>query len=126
MDNLKSHIDYWRNKGFFEIKFSDNFFSQEEKSIINYYGYWFKALTSGDLLPFTDKQKRFIELTRPDIENNNKQTTIYERAWFKYLGREKVILQRPNLEKVKYELENSDFYSREHYYQLHPYKRNRK
>ena len=72
MDNLKSHIDYWHNKGYFEIEFSDNFFNQEEKSIINYYGHWFKGLTSGDLLPFTEKQKRFIDVTRPVIENNNK------------------------------------------------------
>lgn len=67
----------------FEIKCSREIFSEEEIEILEKYGIQFERLTSGERVPVTDAQFRFINVTQGQCEPE----TIYEKAWDKYTKR---------------------------------------
>ena len=55
----KEHLDYLRKKGPFPLNCSCEIFTNEQIELLKKYGYWFKALTEGELEPYTNDQKHF-------------------------------------------------------------------
>ena len=66
-------------------------FNTEEREILEKYGHWFKALISGELEPYTEKQRLFMKWQR-------RKTTrlppppprVEEKTWFKYTKRKEI------------------------------------
>ena len=74
----------------FVLKCSTEVFSQQEISILEQYGEQFLLLMHGNRSPRTKAQERFIAAAHGDCP----PTTVYERAWRKYLDR--LIWEREN------------------------------
>lgn len=121
MNTKKEHLDYINSNGDFKFECSLAIFSLEEIELLRKYGNWFRGLINGDLKPFTTLQKDFIKVANQKI----KPKTFEEITWFKYCGR--VILEKENQEKfnLNCKLNDNEFFSREDYYKLHPFKKNR-
>ena len=68
--------------GPFSIDCSLQIFSMEEIEVLKKWGYWFTALVSGELEPFTKAQERFVKV----INGEEEPFTCEENAWFRYLG----------------------------------------
>lgn len=94
--------------GLFNVDCSHEIFSKEELQILEKWGFWFSALVSGDLKPFTEAQERFIKV----MKGEDKAVTPEEIAWFKYLGRKAVERKYGDRLNVRYEDEDDKFYSR--------------
>jgi len=109
MDSKGEHLDFLSRKGLFEVDCSHEIFNITELALLEKWGHWFMALTSGDLLPFTEAQKRFISVMKREA----KPETIEEVAWFKYLGRKAVEKKYGDSLSVRYQTEEDTFYSRE-------------
>lgn len=117
----KIHLDYIKEHGEFHVDCSHAIFSTEEIEILQKYGHWFRALTDGTILPFTELQKRFIAVMNHDED----PFSIEEKAWFKYLGRKKLEVEKPESFRINYMFEEDMFFTREDYYKLHSGRRNR-
>lgn len=107
MNTKGEHLEYLSHKGRFTIDCNHEIFSAEEILVLEKWGHWFTALASGDLKPFTVAQERFIKAMNKEVE----VTTIYEKAWFKYLGRKLVEKKYGDKLKIKYEAEENTWYS---------------
>lgn len=121
MDIKEEHLRYLRTKGEFTVDCSHVIFSLEEIEILQKYGHWFRALMNGTLIPFTELQKRFIAVMNHDED----PFSFEEKAWFKYLGRKKLEIEKPESFRINYMFEEDMFFTRDDYYKLHPGKRNR-
>lgn len=121
MDIKEEHLRYLKTKGEFIVDCSHAIFSLEEIEILQKYGHWFRALTEGTLEPFTELQRRFISVMKHDED----PFSVEEKAWFKYLGRKKLEIEKPESFQINYMFEEDMFFSREDYYKLHPYKKNK-
>ena len=121
MDNREEHLQYLRTKGEFTVDCSHAIFSLDELEILQKYGYWFQALTDGTLKPFTELQKRFISV----MDHGEDPFSLEEKAWFKYLGRKKLEIEKPESFRINYMFEENLLFSREDYYKLHPDKKHR-
>jgi len=116
------HHSYLRQKGLFTIDCSVKIFTAVEIETLNKYGHWFMGLSNGDLEPFTKEQKDFTKI----FMNNLLPETEYQKLWFKYLGRKQLELENPEKFKLDYQFKEEGFHTREDYFKLHPYMRNRK
>lgn len=98
MSERKDHLKYIGMKNY-RIKCSKEIFSVDELDILKIYGHWFNALTSGELVPFTKEQERFIEVHKNKLKPENE----FEKAWWKYQRRIEIEESDPNISKIKYE-----------------------
>jgi uncharacterized protein YifE (UPF0438 family) len=105
----KEHKEFLSKKGQFKIDCQTHIFNNDEIEILKKYGHWFKALTDGTLVPFTDKQRQFIQVARGIQEPFSPE----EWAWFKYLGRKRVEQEYPDLPYLNYIPDSDSFYNRE-------------
>ena len=83
MSSKNKHQKYIKENGEFVIKCNTSIFTNEEIKILKKYALWFEALTNGTLIPFSEKQKRFITSTKKEIE----PFSIEEKACDRYSGR---------------------------------------
>ena len=109
MTTKKEHLQLIRDKGKFTIDCNHAIFSLEEIEILEKYGHWFTALTSGELKPLTELQETFV-LT---ATNKKDPDSHFEHAWFKYLGRKKLELKHGDQLNVQYHVNEDSFYSRD-------------
>ena len=119
MSTKEEHNKYINSKGEFNILCSMKIFSEKEIILLRKYGNWFTGLINGDIEPFTKKQIEFIKTFQNSITPN----TFEEIAWFKYNGRLKLELENPEKFKLNYTVKGDDFFSRDDYYKMHPYKK---
>lgn len=109
MSNKQEHLAYWKSKGDFVIDCDLAIFSTEEIQILKRYGHWFRALTSGDLKPFTVMQQAFIDVAHEKRE----PITPAENAWFRYLKRKWIEEKYGDSLKKRYVPAQDTFYNRE-------------
>ena len=121
MNTKTEHIKYLKSKGDFNIDCCHSIFSDTEIRLLKRYGNWFLGLTNGDLKPFTESQEQFIEVAN----FKRKPVSEYENIWFKYLKRQKLEKENPEKFNLNYKSQDDSFFSREDYYKLHPYKKNK-
>ena len=108
-DNKKTHNDYIKAKGKFNVACDHFIFSKEEIKLLEKYGHWFEALTNGTLSPLNTDQEQFIEVARM----SRKPEKDYEKVWFKYIKRKEIESEHgPSLHK-KPIVEDDTFYSRD-------------
>ena len=105
LNTKEAHLQYIRDKGEFLVDCSHYIFSSEEIEILQKFGYWFRALTDGTLSPFTELQKRFIAV----VNKEDDPVSIEEKAWFKYLGRKKLEIEKPEAFQANYYYEKLAF-----------------
>jgi uncharacterized protein YifE (UPF0438 family) len=67
----------------FALRTSREIFTSEELQILERYGSAFERLTTGELVPTTPAQMRFINVCDGEINPE----TEYEKVWWKYLER---------------------------------------
>ena len=84
-------------------------FSTEEIEMLEKWGRWFNALTSGTLKPFTDTQKRFISVA----EGKEDPFSLQEAAWWKYLYQIAHEARRRDGVTNQYYPQTDSFYNRE-------------
>ena len=121
MNTKKEHLDYIKSNGNFKFECSLAIFSPEEIELLRKYGNWFRGLSNGDLKPLTTLQEDFIKVANQKI----KPKTFEEITWFKYCGRVKLEKENPEKFNLNFTLNDNEFFSREDYYKLHPFKKNR-
>lgn len=109
MEAKQKHLSFIRDKGPFLLKCKTVIFSSEEIEIIQKYGYWFQALTEGEIEPITALQKEFIKVAKKEKE----PISIYEWAWFKYLFRLEFESENKHIMDADYSLEEDGFYNRD-------------
>lgn len=110
MKNTKeAHVKLISPKGKFKMDCSLAIFSNEEIEILEKYGHWFKALISGELAPYTEKQKLFIEAAKGERQ----PISVEEKTWFKYTKRKEIEEKHGLVLNSRPELETDPFYSRE-------------
>jgi uncharacterized protein YifE (UPF0438 family) len=64
------------------FKFTEITLSPDEKALLRRHGTALSALRDGIAIPFTPKQKHFVEVCKGLVEPNTKQ----ERVWLKYIS----------------------------------------
>jgi uncharacterized protein YifE (UPF0438 family) len=109
MDPKQKHLLFIQNRPPFILKCKTVIFSSEEIEIIQKYGYWFQALTDGEIEPITDLQKEFIKVIRKEKD----PISPYEWAWLKYLGRLEWETANKLIMDADYRLEEDSFYNRD-------------
>lgn len=110
----EAHLLLLNGKGGFTLKCSLNTFSLDEQEILHQFGHWFDALTTGELQPLTDAQKRFVLVTKGQEE----AVSEYEKAWFHYLKRCEIEAKKGSILNARFKAEDDEFYSREGVKQL--------
>ncbi|MGJ3234201.1 DUF413 domain-containing protein [Marivirga sp.] len=105
----EQHLNYLSSKSPFKIDCKVTIFSEEELSILRNFGHWFKALAEGELEPFTEKQKLFIEAANGQRE----PFSLEEKAWVRYTKRKEIEEKYGHVLNSRPELETDPFYSRE-------------
>ena len=118
MSSKQDHLNYIKEKGDFHIDCSTIIFSSQEIAILKKFGHWFDALEKKKLEPITELQIRFVNV----CQGNNLPFSIDEKAWFKYCGRRKLEQEQTESLKAHYRFD-SEFFSRDDYYKMHPYKK---
>jgi len=110
MKNTKeAHLKLVTQKGKFKMDCSLAIFNTEEREILEKYGHWFKALISGELEPYTEKQRLFIEVAKGERQ----PVSVEEKTWFKYTKRKEIEEKHGHILNSRPELESDPFYSRE-------------
>jgi uncharacterized protein YifE (UPF0438 family) len=104
-----THKKLLKEKGEFKIDCSLAIFSEEEIEILKTFGHWFKALTEGELQPFTDLQKEFLLVARGEKD----PVSLHEKAWFRYIRRKQIEKDYGDRLHVQHHLDGDTFYSRE-------------
>ena len=104
-----NHLSHIKLKGSFNIDCNRIIFSDEEIEILEKWGHWFEGLMSGELTPFTEAQVRFIKV----INGESEPFSLEEKAYFKYLGRKSVEMKYGDRLKIRYEVTDDTFYSRD-------------
>ena len=108
MSNKQEHQAFIEKKGKFIVDCSHAVFSTEEIELLEKYGHWFKALETGELKPFTDRQKAFI------LVATHKQVafSLEEVAWLRYQWRKDWEADHDNISKEQRYLEEDTFHYR--------------
>ncbi|MAP55114.1 MAG: hypothetical protein CL605_09450 [Altibacter sp.] len=110
-DLKKIHLKFLKEQGPFTIACNHIIFSNEEISLLQKYGHWFRALENGELPPITEKQRLFVEVA------SGKKTPVSfeEYTWFKYKARLRIEEQKGDiLYRTPTYIENG-FYTRDDY-----------
>jgi len=109
MLNKQEHLKLIKEKGRFVVDCSHDIFSNEQIEILEKYGHWFMALTTGELEPITDLQRDFVLVAT----HKEEAFSLEEIAWFRYLGRKAVEAKHGDRLKQHYQSEDDTFYNRE-------------
>ena len=109
MSTKQEHLDFIKPKGKFIVNCNHSSFSLEEIEMLEKYGHWFNALTSGELKPITDSQQRFILVA----DGKEDPFTPEEFAWVQYLTRKAYEARRRDGVTIQYHMEESSIYTRE-------------
>jgi len=86
--SIEKKVDKFREeylkKGPYKIDglYDRGLFSPEEIEIIKKYGYWFEAMSFGQVPLLTERQKRFVKAQQKGFEPKS----YYERLWYRYLA----------------------------------------
>ena len=110
-DTKEYHLKYFKDKGDFIPANSLKgvpAFDEETIQLIKTYGHWFNGLMNGELLPYTEKQRLFINA----IAEEN-PISIEEQAWHKYLKRKELKETYREAMRRQPSLEDDSWYSRE-------------
>jgi uncharacterized protein YifE (UPF0438 family) len=107
-DEKSLHLSYIKDRPKFKIRCNRSIFSEEEIEILEYYGHWFEALTSGELKPISERQKFFVEVGHDKRDPFSPE----EKAWFKYLKRVAIEKEKGDKLYIKHYLPDDPFYSR--------------
>src|SRR6056297_1318615 len=105
----KEHLQYLKKKGPFSLEVNCDNLNKKEKELIRKWGHWFRALEEGTLQPFRESQERFIKVVKGEL----KPFTLEEQAWFKYVNRKKYLEKHPDMLRIKYKLDDDEFYNRD-------------
>ncbi|QEH42873.1 DUF413 domain-containing protein [Chitinophaga sp. XS-30] len=108
-NNKTTHIEYIKAKGKFAIACNTIIFSNEEIKLLEKYGHWLEALSSGTLLPCSPKQQQFIEVIRAQ----RKPETNIENLWFKYIKRKEIEAKYGKTLYATPTLKDDPFYNRD-------------
>ncbi len=108
-NDKKVHYDYIKAMGKFTIACNLIIFSDAEIELLEKYGYWFEALTNGELSPFNSEQKQFVEAARLNIPPK----TDYEKVWVKYIKRRQIEAEAGTVLYTSPTPEDDKFYSRD-------------
>jgi uncharacterized protein YifE (UPF0438 family) len=108
-DDKKTHFNYIEAKGKFTVACNHIIFSDIEIELLEKYGHWFEALTSGELSPFNPEQKQFVEAARLNIPPQ----TDYEKVWVKYIKRRQIESKAGSILYTSPMPEDDTFYSRD-------------
>ena len=108
MSTRQDHLKFIKEKGKFAVDCNHGSFSTEEIEMLEKYGHWFNALTSGTLEPFTDTQKRFISVA----EGKEDPFSLQEAAWWKYLDQIAYEARHRDGIVIQYDPQDDTFYSR--------------
>jgi uncharacterized protein YifE (UPF0438 family) len=119
--DYEKHKEYL-SKGDYPLRCQTKIFTPEEIEIIKRLGYWLEGLINGELKPITKAQQNFIAVMIEQIP----PTTNEEVAWFKYINRCRIEKKLGDKLNVSYKAEDSSFFSRDDYYKLQSYKKNRR
>lgn len=108
MSTKQEHLDFIAVKGKFNVDCKQDCFSTDEIEILERYGHWFNALTSGELQPISDTQQRFI------VVANGKEDpfSLEEVAWWKYLDQKAFELRHKEGKIIQYHVQDDTFYNR--------------
>lgn len=107
------HLEYLKTK--FNVNCSREIFSLTEIELLENYGAWMEALYLCKINPITERQNDFIE----QVETGNISVNEYAKVWFKYIMRIEIERKYGDRLKIRYEINDNDFYRREDYYKLH-------
>ena len=103
----RERVEYIKSKGKFNVNCPLNVLNDEQRKLVEIYGYLFEALTSGALEPIDATEKEFIEAIR-----QNRPKTECQKAWHRYLERKGLENKYTALNKQP-ELEQDQFHNRE-------------
>lgn len=109
MSTKQEHLDLIATKGKFTMNCNHGSFSTEEIEMLENYGHWFNALTTGSLKPITDAQQRFILVAT----GTEYPFSLEEVAWWKYLDQTSYETRRRDGVIIQYYPQNDTFYSRD-------------
>jgi uncharacterized protein YifE (UPF0438 family) len=109
MSSKQDHLIYIQVKGEFIVNCNHKIFHPDEIKVLEKFGHWFLALTTGILEPISDGQKEFIRVANNEIT----PITIAEKAWHKYLGRKAIETKAGESLNIQYQIEEDTFYNRE-------------
>ena len=109
MSTRQDHLKFIKEKGKFAVDCNHGSFSTEEIEMLETYGHWFNALTSGELEPCTDSQRRFVLVAA----GNEEPFSLEEVAWWKYLDQTAYEARRRDGVIIQYHIQNDTFYNRD-------------
>lgn len=109
----ESHLEYLKTK--FNVNCSREIFNLVEIDLLENYGAWMEALYLCKINPITERQNDFIK----QVETGNVSENEYAKVWFKYIKRIEIERKYGDRLKIRYEINDNDFYRREDYYKLH-------
>jgi uncharacterized protein len=109
MKTKAEHLEYLKQKGPFDLEGDTAIFNNEEIQLLQQWGHWYNGLSSGELIPFTELQRRFVSVMKGEFD----PFSLDEHAWFRYLGRKRVKEQKGDRFNPQHHIEDDNFYSRE-------------
>lgn len=107
MSNLDKHHFFLKKKNF-TINCSPVIFADAELQLLKTYGNWLQALAYGDILPVSEAQEQFIQVSQRQLPPK----TAMETAWYKYQRRRQLEQQKGAQLKQQYKFVDDSFFSR--------------
>ena len=96
----RDHLELLRSQDFI-IDCAPPNLSRDERGLLQRYGRWLTALAAGTIQPFTDAQRRFLEV----VKGKRDPTTSHEIAWMKLVERRRI--EAENRSAPHYEVSDS-------------------
>lgn len=109
MNTKAEHLAYIKQKGSFDLEGDTAIFNHEEIQMLQQWGHWYNGLTSGELIPFTELQSRFVSIMNGEFS----PFSLHEKVWFRYLGRKRVKEQKGDRFNSQHRIEDDTFFSRD-------------
>jgi uncharacterized protein len=109
MRTKAEHLAYLNQKGTFDLEGDTVIFNYEEIEMLEKWGHWYKGLTDGELIPFTELQNRFVGVMKGEFQ----PFSLHEKVWFRYLGRKRVKEQKGERFNPIHHIEDDTFFSRD-------------
>ena len=109
MSTKQEHLDLIAARGKFFLHCNLGSFSTEEIEMLEKYGHWFWALTSGVLEPISDLQQRFVLVAT----GKEDPFSLYEVAWWKFLDQKAYEERRREGVTIQYHIQDDTFYNRD-------------
>lgn len=109
MSTKQEHLDLIAARGKFFLDCNLGSFSTEEIEMLENYGHWFGALTSGVLEPISDSQQRFVLVAIGKEE----PFSLEEVAWWKFLDQKAYEERRRVGLTIQYQPQVDTFHNRD-------------